>query len=144
MGKNQDYMKAVEDWFMKLPPLPPRAREVLVQIAPWISLIFGILGILGSLAAFGFSAVLSPFVAMGGGMHQAGAFLIAAVVGLVGSVLLLASFPGLNKRRLQGWKLLFWSEIAGLVGAILNISPIGVVLSLVWIYVIFQMKAYYK
>lgn len=141
---SQNYMKTVENWFTKLPPLPPRAREILVQIAPWFALIFGILGVLASLAAFGFSAVLAPFVAMGGGMHQAGGFILAAVLGLVGSVLTLASFPGLKSRKMQGWTLLFYSEVVGLLGAVISLSVVGVVVSLFWFYVIFQMKPYYK
>lgn len=141
--QNQDYMKQIEDFYMKLPPLPPRAREVLVQIAPWISLIFGVLGVLGALALFGVSIVATPFMAMGG-IHQSGLYIVAAIVSLVSSVLLLIAFPGLNKRKMQGWKYLFWSELAGLVGAVISLSPIGVVFSLVWIYVLFQMKSYYK
>ncbi len=141
---NNNMMKTVEDWFMKLPPLPPQVREFLVMIAPWVSLILGVLGVLGSLAAFGISTVASPLIAMGGGIHAAGGLIVASIISLLSSILLLVAVPGLMKRRLQGWTFLFWSEVLGLVGAVVTLSIVGVVFSIIWLYVVFQMKSYYK
>ncbi|HSX40414.1 MAG TPA: hypothetical protein VLF68_02270, partial [Candidatus Saccharimonadales bacterium] len=65
-------------------------------------------------------------------------------ISLLSSILLLVAVPGLMKRRLQGWTFLFWSEVLGLVGAVVTLSIVGVVFSIIWLYVVFQMKSYYK
>jgi len=101
------YIKMMEDWFAKLPPLPKNATDVLVKLAPWMALIFGVLGVLGSIAATGFLAALSPFVALGGGLGMAAGGVVAGVLGLVSSVLLLMAYSGLAKRKMAGWKWLF-------------------------------------
>lgn len=141
---SQDWMTMMEDWFMKLPALPKGGRDGLVTITPWICLIFGILGVLAGLAGFGILTAFSPFVAMGGGLMHAGGTLISAALGVVASVLLLMAFPGTKAQKMQGWKLLFWSEAANALGAIIALSLPGVIWSAVAFYLLFQIKSYYK
>ncbi|MFI5265313.1 MAG: hypothetical protein ACHQT7_01050 [Candidatus Levyibacteriota bacterium] len=134
----------VEEWFGKLPALPKEAREVIAKITPWIALIFGILGILGSIAALGIVTVFSPLAMVGGGVQAAGAGIIATVLGLVSSALLLAAFPGTKKFRLSGWNFLFYSETVSLLSAVLAISITGILVSLIGYYLLFQIKSQYK
>lgn len=61
-SQKQDYIKMLADFFQKLPHLPESAREVLVKIAPIISLVFGILGIIAGLGILG----ISPLALLGG------------------------------------------------------------------------------
>jgi hypothetical protein len=142
MAKQKDVMAMAEEWFMKLPALPKGGREAIVGITPWIALIFGILGVLAGLAGVGLLTALSPFAYMGGG-HPVGA-IAASVIGLVASALLLASFPGTKARKMQGWTMLFYSEVASLVAAVVSISVTGVVFSLIAFYLLYQIKSYYK
>lgn len=143
MAKKQaDYMAQVEDWFLKLPALPKGGREAIVGITPWIALIFGILGVLASLAGIGVLTALSPFVYVGGG-HPLGAIL-SSILGLVASILLLVAYPGTKARKMHGWNMLFWSELASLVGAVVAISVSGVLVSLIAFYLLYQIKSYYK
>lgn len=134
----------VEEWFMKLPALPKEARDVIVKITPWLALIFGILGVLGSVAAFGIVTVFSPLAVMGGGIQAAGTGIIAAILGLVSSALLLAAFPGTRKLKLSGWNFLFYSEAVSLLSAVLAISLSGILFSLIGLYLVFQIKSHYK
>lgn len=143
-AKKTDYMGQIEDWFMKLPALPKGGRDAIVQITPWIALIFGILGVLVGLAGLGVLTFLSPFAMMGGGFAGVSTSLIGALLGLVASALLLASFPGTKTHKMQGWTMLFWSEVVSLVATIVAISISGVIFSLIAFYLLFQIKSYYK
>jgi hypothetical protein len=142
--QTQGWIATMEEWFMKLPPLPKGGKDAIVKITPWIALIFGILGVLAGLAGFGILAALSPFVAMGGGFNRVGGGLLGAAFGLVASAMLLAAFPGTKNHQMRGWNLLFWSEALSTVAAVLSFSMAGVLVSLIGFYLLFQIKSYYK
>jgi len=145
MAKSQkDWMKMMEEWFAKLPALPKSATDVLVRITSWVELIFGILGVLGSLAGLGILTALSPFVLLGNGVGGTTTTLITAVLSLVSSVLLLAAFVGTKALKLQGWKMLFWSEVVSTLSSVLLISLTGVVGAFIGFYLLYQIKRYYK
>lgn len=140
-----EYVKMMEEWFSKLPPLPTNVKDILVKLAPWFALIFGIIGILGSIAATGFLTVLSPFIALGGGLGVATGGIVAGVLGLVGSVLTLMAYPGLRDRKMMGWKYSFYSQLTSVVAALVGLNLVGAVVSaLIGFYILFQIKSYYK
>jgi len=134
----------MEEWFNKLPPLPSNGREAIVKITPWVALVFGILGVLASLAGFGILTALSPFMMLGGGVNYAGTSIIQAIIGLVGAALLLLAFPGTKAGKAKGWMLLFYSEAVNILSAIIAVNLTGVIFSLVAFYLLFQIKSYYK
>ncbi len=142
--KSQGWIMTMEEWFTKLPPLPKGGKEGIVMITPWVALIFGILGVLGGLAGFGFLAAVSPLIAMGNGLNGAAGSLVGAALGLVASAMLLAAFPGTNKKQMRGWVLLFWSEAISVVAAAVSYSLTGILVSLIGFYLLFQIKSYYK
>lgn len=136
-------VSSMEDFFKKFPQLPANIREVLVQIAPWIALIFGILGVVAGLGAIG----VSP-VAVMGGVGNSMFLLVSGVLTIVSSVLMLMAFPKLQKHQYAGWRFLFWSEVVSVVASLLGItaaSIIGAVIgALIGFYLLFQIKSYYK
>ena len=134
----------MEEWYSQLPALPRNWKDVIVQIAPWLALIFGIIGVLGSLVAVGLLTFLAPFILIGGGIGAASGGVIGAILALVASVLLLLAFPGTRARKISGWNLLFWSEVASVVSTIVALSVGGVVGALIGFYILFQIKSYYK
>lgn len=138
------WMDKMEEWFMKLPSLPKSATDVLVKITPWIALIFGVLGILAGLAGLGILTALSPFVLMGNGLSGTATSLLTAVLAIVSSALLLAAFPGTKAMKMNGWNLLFWSEVVSAISSILLISVSGVIGALIGFYLLYQIKRYYK
>lgn len=137
-------VKAAEGVYAKAPALPKGARDFLFSVVPWIALIFGILTILGSLSAFGLSAVFSPFAQVGGGTGFAAGLMIASALGIVQGVLMVAAFPGLRKAQIRGWSLLFWAEVLGIVSSVVLISVAGAIGGLIVLYLLFQIKSYYK
>ncbi|SRR5260221_2169375 len=147
MAKNNtvnEWMDKMEIWFGKLPSLPKNARDVLVRITPWVALIFGILGILGSLAGLGILTALSPFVMLGNGIGGTATSLLTAVLALISSALLLSAFPGTKAHKMQGWNMLFWSEVVSTLSSILLISVTGVIGAFIGFYLLYQIKSYYK
>lgn len=134
----------MEEWFSKLPSLPSSWREVIVTITPWLALIFGIIGVLGSLAAVGVLTFLAPFMVLGSGIGVASGGIIGALLALVASVLLVLAFPGTRNRKMSGWRLLFSSEAVSFVSGIVAFSAAGVVGALIGFYILFQIKSHYK
>src|SRR5215469_12865677 len=113
-NKSNDIIETMGEWFAKFPAIPKNGRDILARISPWIALIFGILGILVGISGLGILTVLSPVAYLGGAGSTYGTGFISALIYLVGSILLLASYPGLKARKFNGWKLLFWSEAVNL------------------------------
>lgn len=141
--KNTDTMKQVEDMFMKLPPLPKSAKDLIVSITPWLSLIFGLIGVLGLISALGVFTGFAPMM-MWGYAGRSGFDMISIVISLIGSVLLLASFPGTKAQKLSGWKLLFYSEVVSTVASLIAFNLGSIVVALIAFYLLFQIKSYYK
>lgn len=136
-----------EGWFAKAPALPKDARQVIVNITPWIALIFGILGILGAISGLGLLAGTSPLAAMNGaeGLASYGNGALASLIWLVSSVLLLAAYPGTKAKKMGGWNLLFWSELVSVIGSFVALSFIsGIIGALIGFYLLFQIKSFYK
>ena len=134
----------VGDWFAKLPALPANWREGLVKIIPWIAIIFGVLGVVLSIASFGILAFLSPLVAMGGGLGAVASGPLAAVFLFVSSLLLVLAYKGTKDRRYAGWRFLFFSEVVSLGSAVVFFSVGGIFWGLVSFYLLFQIRSYYK
>ncbi|EKD86011.1 MAG: hypothetical protein ACD_37C00530G0001, partial [uncultured bacterium] len=144
--KLDQVVKTLESYYSKAPSLPVGAREFIVSITPWLSLIFGVLIVLASLSAFGLSAVFSPFATVAGGAGYATGLMVAAVLGIAQGVLMVVAFPSLKKRVTRGWMLIFWVEVIALVGSFvtLNVSSVvmGVIVAVIAFYFLFQIKPY--
>jgi len=135
----------MEEWFMKLPALPKGGRDVLVQVAPWIALVFGVLGVLVGLGGLGLLSVLSPLMLLGSGVGATSGSLLSVGVSLVSSVLMLVAFPGLKQRKMQGWNLLFWSEVAAFLASLIALAIVGALVgAVIGFYLLYQIKSYYK
>lgn len=139
------WQNKLEDFYSKLPSLPKNWSQALVNITPWVALVFGVLGVLVGLAGLGILSVLSPFMMLGNGLGYTSGSLLGVIVALVASVLLLASFPGTKARKMQGWNMLFWSEVASLLSSLLSLSIVGgLVGAFIGFYILYQIKSYYK
>ncbi len=135
-----DLIVMLEDVFKKAPALPANAKETLVKITPWIALIFGVLGILAGLGEVG----VSP-IAVFGGVRSSAMILVSGILTIVSSVMMLMAYPKTKAHAMSGWTLLFWSTIVSLVASLILGSIIS---AIVWgaieLYLLFQIKSYYK
>jgi len=117
----------------------------LVKISPWLALVFGVLGVLGSIAATGLLAALTPVMVLGGGVGVATGGLVGALLGVVSSVLMLMAFPGLRDRKMAGWKMMFYSELVSVVSSLVALNIVGAAIgAFIGFYILFQIKSYYK
>lgn len=141
----KELIRSMENFFIKAPHLPANIREVLVKIAPWIALIFGILGVIAGLGLVG----VSP-VAVLGGVGNSFLLVISGILTIISSVLMLMAFPKLQSHQYAGWRFLFWSEVVSFISSLLGIadnpgSIVGAIIgALIGFYILFEIKSYYK
>lgn len=143
-NSGQQLQSMLEEWFKKLPALPQNAVDVLYSIAPWIALVFGIIGVLGAISGFGALTFLAPFAAMGGASSYYGMGIVSTVGWLISSVLMLLAFTGLKAGKIAGWNMLFWSEVVSVVASLVAFSLGSVVGAAIGFYLLFQIKPKYK
>jgi hypothetical protein len=134
------------EWFVKKAPfqLPKGLKDVVVAFVPWIALIGGVMAVLAALAIFGLGGLVAPLTMYGGAGVASTYVFSLAVLGVAG-VLELMAFPGLRKRSIQGWRLLFYAELVWAVSELINFNLVSFVLgTVIGLYFLFQIKEYYK
>lgn len=134
--------KFFEDIFAKAPALPKNAREWIVKIAPWLALIFGIMAVPGLLFVFGIGTVTSPFWAFRG--FKGVEALIGFILSAAQVVMELMAVSPLFKRAMRGWTLLLYSSLLSVVSSVLHFSGMGILVAGINLYLLYQIKSYYK
>ena len=129
--------------------LPLKAKEFIVHYGPWISLILLILAAVTIvpllLLALGLSVVATPYAMMVGGYHASLFGWLNIVIGLAVMVMEGMAIPGLLKRSLAGWHMVYYATLLSTVGSVLTGNIISAVISLaVGMYFLFQIREYYK
>jgi hypothetical protein len=121
--------------------LPDAAREWIVQWGPWITVVLLILSLPPLLFLLGLGTVLIPF----GGPRYAAGFGYGVVVLVVQVGLMVAALPGLFARKMSGWTLLFYSQVASVIFSLLSGSIVGGLLfGLISFYILFQIRPLYR
>ena len=139
----KDVMGMLEYYLVKKAPyqIPENAKKWIVQWGPWIELVLLILALPVLLLALGISAAFVPFASAG----VAGGFSLVVIILVVQLGLEVAALPGLFARKRQGWTLAFYAQILSFVTSLFGRNIIGALLSLVvGLYVLFQIRSYYK
>jgi len=140
--------KFFEDLFLKkiTYQIPAKAKEVIVSIAPWVTLIILIISLPAVLGLFGLGSM------MGGayfGIRFGARYYLGLIVLLVQLVIMALSISPLIKRQVKGWKLVYYSNLISFVYALVSAYTLG---SIIWslislaigMYIIFQVKSLYK
>lgn len=143
---NLKELEALLDEYLikKAPALPANIKEIIVKFGPWITLIMIVLALPVLLAALGLSAIFMPVAALGGTR-----FGLLTLISLVISVAIigleLVALPGLFKRQKRGWRLVYYSALLSAVDSALHLNIINLLLgTLISLYILFQIKSYYK
>ena len=150
-----DLISMLEPYFTTQAPfqIPTNGREMLVSWLPWINLVGGVLCVLLFLSLLGLAGVVTTVSVVAG--YNPGVYIwIPMLILLAQGVIHLVAFPGLRKNKLNAWKLLFWADVIFFVYNIANgfVYPsglisgiIGAIVSvLIGMYLLFQVKNYYK
>lgn len=127
-------------WFgQKAPALPVAAKEVIVKIAPWLSIVMIALAAPAVLALVGFGGYVGRYAMYG--MYSGGWYWIFAAATIVLNILAL---PGLFKRLQSGWTYSLYSVLVGGVSNLLMGEIPGLIIGLaIGFYILFQVKSYY-
>ncbi len=128
----------------RLPGLPTNVKDYAAKILPWLIIVLAALGLLSWLSVAG----LFKAAALGalGAKYAYPAFAAAAFNILIPIELVLALAGGgymLQRRRL-GWRLAFYSLLLGLLVNLVWFSLAGLVWSLIFAYLLFQVKPYFR
>lgn len=153
MAKNTDVtsvLRQLEDTFelylVKKTPysLPANWKELIVKFAPWISLILLIVALPAILAVFGLGTLLMPFSFLGG-FHGGFNYILSLVFSLITLVLEALAIPGLFKRSKGGWRFAYYAALVGALENLVTFNLGGLVIGgLLSMYILFQVKSYYK
>ncbi|MBI4039940.1 chromate transporter [Candidatus Daviesbacteria bacterium] len=128
----------------KAPSLPTAWKEFIVNVMPWATLIIFIITLPLVLTFFGISAFLLPISFLGGVGNGFGYTLSVIVVG-ASLVLDALAIPGLFKRAARSWRLLYWSALLNAVYNLVTLNLGGLIIgTLISLYILFQIKSYYK
>jgi hypothetical protein len=140
-----DLENTLEEFFTKkMPAFPDKAKEMIVQYGPYITVIMMIMTIPAILALLGVGALFTPFAFLGG-ITQGFSYIVALLFLLVTIGFELAALPALFKRQMKGWKILFYLSLVNAVSNLISFSLGSLIIGagVSW-YVLFQIKSYYK
>jgi hypothetical protein len=135
-----------EKWYKKAPKLDNNVKNLIINYIPWVAIIFGLIGVILSVPELGVITIVSPFAAIGGinGISWFGLHFILTLIILIASVLLLAAYPGTKARKINGWKLFFWSEFVQAFYSLITLSLLGLIIAGFIFYLLFQVKSHYS
>ena len=147
-AKTRELLKPLKDVYAKAPVLPKNARDVLVSIAPWIALVFGVLAVLAGIGGLGIFTAFSPLAYMYAGAGFSTLLIVSAVVAIAEGVIMVLAFAPLKARKVRGWNLLVVSEVLAVVSSVVSLRVGDVVSALIGaaiaFYILFQVESYYK
>ena len=150
-------MHGLEAWlapmYQNAPHIPENGRKVIVQIAPWAALVFGILGIVGL-----FTALAGGLFLTIGTLGFATPYLLRALIPLafsaVSVALMLIAFPGLQAMKKSAWNLMFYATTVNVLGGVASVfGAYGYMMSgfagtiigaIIGYWLLFEIRSYYK
>jgi len=137
----------VERLRLQLPEAPEGLLAGYVRWAPWVAIVFGVIGLLSMLALLGLSAVVAPVLVLFGGFSaaQVGGQLILNL--LFGLALAFAEVAGgymMRQMRATGWWILAVGLAISLITALVRVSAVSLVLTLLVAYVHVLVKPRYS
>jgi hypothetical protein len=130
--------KELEPIFTKqLPSFPDNVKDLLVKIAPFLAIIWLIIGVSG----VGLASLLAPFAWFSYGIgYGIGMLLLIATI-----ILIALAIPGLFNQKKDGWKYMYYAEFTSVVSSLIFGSWIGAILSaFIGFWILFQIREKYS
>ena len=151
-----DVISSLEQTYKAAPVLPKGFIETLVNIAPWFSIIVGVISLFFMVFVSLIAFIGTIALMLTGNPFGAVASLFSLIIGIVQAVVLVLAFKPLKKREMYGWRLMGYSNllsaisiVVSFIGSIsisMNIGSLlfSAILMVIWLALYFQMKPYYK
>jgi hypothetical protein len=128
----------------QIPALPDNVKEIVVKLAPWLVTISMLMLLPVILLALGIGTVAMPFTYLGG-LHTGFSYTIGLVFTFGMIVLELMAIPGLFRRELAAWRLMFYSTLLSLVHQLLNFNLGSLIIGgAISFYFLFQVRSKYS
>jgi hypothetical protein len=127
----------------KAPKLPTGFTDFVVKFLPFITIIFIIIALPFIFAAIGLSAFALPATTMMSGINGGLSYLINLIVAVITIALEIIALPGLFKTEKRSWTLIYYSMLISGIGAILTFSIASLIITILFLYVLFQIKSSY-
>ena len=147
LGQLEDIL---EVYLVKKAPfsIPEKWKELIVQFAPYLTILGIIVSVPAVLAVLGLGALVSPFTAFLGPRYALsyGFNYVLSMIALAVVIVFEAlAIPGLFKREEKAWRFLFYASLVNVVSGFFSGDWVGMIVGalLSW-YVLFQVKEYYK
>jgi len=135
--------KLEEVFTKKLPALPENIKEIIVKYGPYVALIAMVFSIPALLTLLGIGAMVAPWAVVGRawGIQT----ILAVTFILLIMILELIALPGLFKRQMKAWKIMFYISLINVISNLLSLNLFGLIIgaAISW-YFLFQIKSYYK
>lgn len=135
--------KEMRDLFAKFPAFPESLIDILVTLAPWLTLLGAILGIVGMLSLLGLGAAYVGAIGVTayGSTWQ---FYLGIIGGAIAAVLYLMAFTPLRKQQKKGWDLLYYAFLLNLLITLLQFHIVSLILGfLIGGWILFQVRPKY-
>lgn len=130
----------------KAPALPKNIKELLVKFVPWLVIIGAALSVPGILSIFGATAVMTsnPYGAAVAATLGPTYYLSIALLVVVVALEVFA-LPGLFAKKKAGWNFLFYATLVSALSSLVSFNLGGFIIgTLIGLYLLFQVKEYYK
>jgi len=124
--------------------IPENIKELIVKYGPYLTILIIILAAPSLLALLGIGAVFMPFSYLRG-VNYGFSYSLSMIVLAAGLILNLVALPGLFQRRLSAWRLMYYSVLVSALHSLISFNLGNLIISsLISLYVLFQIKSYYK
>jgi hypothetical protein len=138
----------LEEYFgKKAPAIPQNIKEVIVKIAPYLSILSAILILPSLLLLLGIGGLATVVAPLGGAsaVTQLPTMWIGILFLIPVVILEVMAIPGLFARKAVAWRYLYWAQLISAVSSVVQFNIIGAIISLaIGLYLLFQVKSFYK
>jgi len=140
--------KTFEEYFgKKAPALPQNIKEIIVKIAPYLSILSAILVVPSIFLLFGLGGLATTLAPLGGAyaVTQLPTMWIGILILIPAVILNVMAIPGLFERKILAWRYMYWAQLINAVSSLIQFNILGGVISLaIGLYLLFQVKSFYK
>jgi hypothetical protein len=135
----------IEGYFLEKAPfqIPVHIKEAIVKYAPWVNLVLMVFLLPAILVVLGIGTLLAPAGFLGG-IGSGFAYTLTIGLSIVTLALRVLALPGLFSRKRSGWVFTYYGDLINVALNILSFSLFGLLFDIIFLFVLFQVRNYYK
>ena len=139
------FEQQLEPYFIEKAPFqsPAHIKEAIVKYVPWVNLVLLILLFPVILAVLGLGTLLVP-VGFLGGIGAGFGYTITIILSIVALILRILALKGLFARKRSGWVFTYYGNLTNVLLNIFSFSIFGLLFDALFLFILFQVRSYYK